>query len=200
MEAAEPWPEQETHEGCQIFGYMDVSRAPGTLHISPHSGRHSFDFSNVNTSHYIDHLSFGLELSTRDRGLLPASVRGSLTALDGHSFVSKAAHETQVRAAALERSHTSATGLERSNLRLAPRGSNDQALDLPHLVLTRVCPAVVRSTTSTSCRRRSTWRPRWRSACSTHSSLPRRRTRVRATRCRRSSSRTMSRRSRRPIT
>jgi len=94
-EANEPWPEHETHEGCQIFGYMDVSRAPGTLHISPHSGRHSFDFSSVNTSHHIDHLSFGLELGSRERGLLPASVRGSLTTLDGTDFVSLQPHETQ---------------------------------------------------------------------------------------------------------
>jgi len=94
-EAVEPWPEQETHEGCQIFGFMDVSRAPGTIHISPHSGRHSFDFSSVNTSHHIDHLSFGLELSSRDRSLLPASVRSSLTSLDGTDFFSKRAHETQ---------------------------------------------------------------------------------------------------------
>ncbi|KAL3931356.1 MAG: hypothetical protein SGPRY_001160 [Prymnesium sp.] len=74
---------------------MDVSRAPGTLHISPHSGRHSFDFSTVNTSHHIDHLSFGLELSLSERSLLPASVRSSLTSLDGYDFVSTQAHETQ---------------------------------------------------------------------------------------------------------
>ena len=24
-EAAEPWPEQEAHEGCQIFGYMEYA-------------------------------------------------------------------------------------------------------------------------------------------------------------------------------
>ncbi|KAL1523163.1 hypothetical protein AB1Y20_018118 [Prymnesium parvum] len=94
-EAAEPWPEQETHEGCQIFGYIDVSRAPGTLHVAPHSGRHSFDFSSVNTSHHIDHLSFGLELSLVERSLLPESVRASLTTLDGKHFVSTQPHETQ---------------------------------------------------------------------------------------------------------
>jgi len=94
-EAQEPWPEHETHEGCQIFGYMDVSRAPGTLHISPHSGRHSFDFSSVNTSHHIDHLSFGLELGTRERSLLPPSVAASLAALDGAHFLSTQPHQTQ---------------------------------------------------------------------------------------------------------
>ena len=47
--ALEPWIEAETHEGCNIFGYIDVSRAPGTLHFAPHSARHSFDFSSVNT-------------------------------------------------------------------------------------------------------------------------------------------------------
>ena len=92
---AEPWPEHTTHEGCVIFGYLDVSRAPGTLHIAPHSGRHSFDFSSVNTSHHIDHLSFGLELSARDRSYLPESVRAQLTTLDGGHFISDLAHETQ---------------------------------------------------------------------------------------------------------
>ena len=27
----EPWQESETHEGCSIFGYVDVSPRAGTL-------------------------------------------------------------------------------------------------------------------------------------------------------------------------
>jgi len=94
-EDAEPWPETQTHEGCVLFGYTDVSRAPGALHISPHSGRHSFDFSSVNTSHLIDHLSFGLELTSVERSYLPESVRSQLASLDAKEFIAELAHETK---------------------------------------------------------------------------------------------------------
>ena len=43
----------------------------GTLHFAPVSPRHSFDFSHVNTSHHIDHLSFGLELASSKRAASP---------------------------------------------------------------------------------------------------------------------------------
>jgi len=88
------WDESETHEGCMLFGYMDVSRAPGTLHVSPHSPRHSFDFSNVNTTHFIDHLSFGMELSSYNRNNLPQSVRRHLLPLDSAMFATTKPHET----------------------------------------------------------------------------------------------------------
>jgi len=94
-EALEPWSEYETHEGCNLFGYIDVSRAPGTLHFSPHSSRHSFNFSSVNTTHHIDHLSFGLELNARERRRLPWGVQEQLTTLDGYQFVATMPHETQ---------------------------------------------------------------------------------------------------------
>uniref|UniRef100_A0A7S0LNT7 Thioredoxin domain-containing protein n=1 Tax=Coccolithus braarudii TaxID=221442 RepID=A0A7S0LNT7_9EUKA len=94
-EALEPWLETETHEGCMLFGYLDVSRAPGTIHIAPHSPRHSFDFSRVNTSHHIDHLSFGLELGARMRNLLPEQVRSHLMPLDGSAYTTAQPHETQ---------------------------------------------------------------------------------------------------------
>ena len=94
-EPREEWHEGSKHEGCLLFGFVDVSRAPGTLHISPHSTRHSFDFQAINTSHHIDHLSFGLELPTKERGLLPPNVVGKLAALDDAVFLTHAAHETQ---------------------------------------------------------------------------------------------------------
>ena len=94
-EEAEPWSESETHEGCNLFGFIDVSRAPGTLHFSPHSARHSFNFSSVNTTHAIDHLSFGLELTSRERARLPKSVRSQLASLDGYTFIANLHHETQ---------------------------------------------------------------------------------------------------------
>ncbi len=93
-EGDEEWETSETHEGCMIFGYVEVSRAPGTLHVYPHSQRHSFNFSSLNTSHTIDHLSFGLELSSRERARLPASVGAQLTPLDGSSHAANLVHET----------------------------------------------------------------------------------------------------------
>jgi len=91
----EMWIEAETHEGCNLFGYVDVSRAPGTMHVSPHASRHSFDFSAVNTSHHIDHLSFGLELTARERSRLPAAVVSQLTTLDGAYFAASQKRETK---------------------------------------------------------------------------------------------------------
>jgi hypothetical protein len=79
-----------------IFGYVELSRAPGTLHIAPHSSRHSFDFSSVNTSHHIDHLSFGLELGSLQRHVLPHDVRAHLLPLDGRDFTTKGTHVTLV--------------------------------------------------------------------------------------------------------
>ncbi len=92
---ADTWEESATHEGCMLFGYVDVSRAPGTLHFAPVSPRHSFDFSHVNTSHHIDHLSFGLELASSKRAALPNEVRRHLLPLDGRSFFMRQPHETR---------------------------------------------------------------------------------------------------------
>ncbi|EOD29712.1 hypothetical protein EMIHUDRAFT_429869 [Emiliania huxleyi CCMP1516] len=91
----EMWEEEAGHEGCNLFGYVEVSRAPGTIHLAPHSSRHSFDFSHVNTSHHIDHLSFGLELGAIERRGLPPDVRKHLLSLDGRAFTAATAHLTQ---------------------------------------------------------------------------------------------------------
>ena len=90
----EAWPGSNAQEGCILFGFVDVSRAPGTVHVAPHSSRHSFDFSHVNVSHHIDHLSFGLELPASARLRLPDAVQRKLLGLDGTSFTSNAAHAT----------------------------------------------------------------------------------------------------------
>lgn len=78
-----------------LFGYVEVSKAPGTIGIAPHSPRHSFDFSHVNTSHVIDHLSFGLELDSYARRQLPEQVRQNLLPLDDSKFIANATHLTQ---------------------------------------------------------------------------------------------------------
>ena len=89
----EAMPGANAHEGCVLFGYVDVSRAPGTLHVAPHSARHSFDFSKVNVSHHIDHLSFGLELPAKARTRLPAEVQAKLLGLDGREFAALETHQ-----------------------------------------------------------------------------------------------------------
>ena len=93
-EEEEDWVESETHEGCNLFGFVEVSRAPGAMHLFPHAARHSFNFSSLNTSHHIDHLSFGLELSARERRRLPPHVTEQLAALDGSWFIANKARET----------------------------------------------------------------------------------------------------------
>jgi hypothetical protein len=92
-EMLEAMPGANAHEGCVLFGYVDVSRAPGTLHVAPHSARHSFDFSKVNVSHHIDHLSFGLELPAKARARLPAEVQTKLLGLDGREFAALTNHQ-----------------------------------------------------------------------------------------------------------
>ena len=79
---------------------QQVSRAPGVLHVSPHSIRHSFDFSHVNSSHHIDHLSFGLELSARERERLPeeASVSASISAIISANISAEDWHAALFRA------------------------------------------------------------------------------------------------------
>ncbi|CAA0396643.1 unnamed protein product [Arabidopsis thaliana] len=45
--------------GCRVEGYMRVKKVPGNLMVSARSGSHSFDSSQMNMSHVVNHLSFG---------------------------------------------------------------------------------------------------------------------------------------------
>lgn len=59
-------------EGCQIYGYMEVNRVGGSFHIAPgksftinHVHVHDvqpYSSSVFNTTHYINHLSFGTDI------------------------------------------------------------------------------------------------------------------------------------------
>lgn len=61
-------------EGCQIYGYMEVNRVGGSFHIAPgksftinHVHVHDvqpFSSSMFNTSHIIQHLSFGTDIES----------------------------------------------------------------------------------------------------------------------------------------
>jgi len=155
-EGEEAWVEAETHEGCNLFGYVDVSRAPGTLHVSPHASRHSFDFSAVNTSHHIDHLSFGLELSARERSRLPKAVVAQLTTLDGSFFVAGQKRETKEHHVnIMPTSYGPADGSRRIETYQFTATSQGRTRDtLPHLMISYdVSPIhahIVEKTTATS--------------------------------------------------
>ncbi|XP_057992705.1 protein disulfide-isomerase 5-3 isoform X2 [Hevea brasiliensis] len=76
--------------GCRIEGYVRVKKVPGNLIISAHSGSHSFDSSEMNMSHVISHLSFGMKVSPKmmnDAKRLIPYIGGSHDKLNGRSFI-----------------------------------------------------------------------------------------------------------------
>ncbi|KAF3594548.1 hypothetical protein DY000_02027398 [Brassica cretica] len=48
--------------GCRIEGYIRVKKVPGNLMVSARSGSHSFDSTQMNMSHVVNHLSFGRKI------------------------------------------------------------------------------------------------------------------------------------------
>lgn len=53
-------------EGCRVAGYVKVNKVPGNVHLSTYS--HSYLFGslyqetrNINISHYVNHISFGVD-------------------------------------------------------------------------------------------------------------------------------------------
>ncbi|XP_061358237.1 protein disulfide-isomerase 5-4-like isoform X1 [Gastrolobium bilobum] len=76
--------------GCRIEGYVRVKKVPGNLIISARSDAHSFDASQMNMSHFINHLSFGRHVSPRvmsDVKRLIPYVGSSHDRLNGRSFI-----------------------------------------------------------------------------------------------------------------
>ncbi|XP_057450493.1 protein disulfide-isomerase 5-4-like isoform X2 [Lotus japonicus] len=76
--------------GCRIEGYVRVKKVPGNLIISARSDAHSFDASQMNMSHVINHLSFGRKVSPRvmsDVKRLIPYVGNSHDRLNGQSFI-----------------------------------------------------------------------------------------------------------------
>nr|ACJ84858.1 unknown [Medicago truncatula]AFK38683.1 unknown [Medicago truncatula] len=51
--------------GCRVEGYVRVKKVPGSLVVSARSDAHSFDASQMNMSHVINHLSFGKKVTPR---------------------------------------------------------------------------------------------------------------------------------------
>ncbi|XP_010538045.1 PREDICTED: protein disulfide-isomerase 5-4 [Tarenaya hassleriana] len=76
--------------GCRIEGYVRVKKVPGNLIVSARSGSHSFDSSQMNMSHVINHLSFGRSISPqtmKDLKRLAPYLGRSHNRLDGRSFI-----------------------------------------------------------------------------------------------------------------
>ncbi|KAM7250541.1 hypothetical protein ACFE04_022424 [Oxalis oulophora] len=76
--------------GCRIEGYVRVKKVPGSLVISARSGAHSFDTSQMNMSHIISHLSFGMKIATKvmnDVKRLAPHVGSSHDRLNGEKFI-----------------------------------------------------------------------------------------------------------------
>uniref|UniRef100_A0A0R0H5U3 Thioredoxin domain-containing protein n=1 Tax=Glycine max TaxID=3847 RepID=A0A0R0H5U3_SOYBN len=76
--------------GCRIDGYVRVKKVPGNLIFSARSNAHSFDASQMNMSHVINHLSFGRKVSPRvmsDVKRLIPYVGSSHDRLNGRSFI-----------------------------------------------------------------------------------------------------------------
>ncbi|XP_038690777.1 protein disulfide-isomerase 5-4-like isoform X2 [Tripterygium wilfordii] len=76
--------------GCRIEGYVRVKKVPGNLVISAHSGAHSFDPSQMNMSHLISHLSFGMKISHKmmnDVKRLAPYLGRNHDRLNGRSFI-----------------------------------------------------------------------------------------------------------------
>ncbi|KAK7405080.1 hypothetical protein VNO78_06264 [Psophocarpus tetragonolobus] len=75
--------------GCRIEGYVRVKKVPGNLIISARSDAHSFDASQMNMSHVINNLSFGMKVTPRafsDLKLLIPYIGSSHDRLNGRSF------------------------------------------------------------------------------------------------------------------
>ncbi|CAN1142196.1 Protein disulfide-isomerase 5-4, partial [Linum perenne] len=76
--------------GCRVEGYVDVKKVPGNLIISARSGSHSFDSSQMNMSHVISHLSFGMKFSASqmdDAKRLMPYIGVSHDRLNGRTFI-----------------------------------------------------------------------------------------------------------------
>ncbi|CAN1242823.1 Protein disulfide-isomerase 5-4 [Linum perenne] len=78
--------------GCRIEGYVRVKKVPGNLIISARSGSHSFDPSQMNMSHVISHMSFGMKFSHRafdDAKRVLPNIGRSHDKLNGQTFINQ---------------------------------------------------------------------------------------------------------------
>ncbi|OSX68706.1 hypothetical protein BU14_2361s0001 [Porphyra umbilicalis] len=77
------------NEGCSLTGTLWVHRVPGAFHVIAKSDAHTFDAANTNTSHLVQHLSFGAPLSQAVMHRVPRDVAAAIQPLDGRGFVNR---------------------------------------------------------------------------------------------------------------
>lgn len=80
------------HEGCLLRGRLQVNRVPGNFHIVARSDAHNFDQKSTNTSHLINHLSFGSETPLDYWKGVPEDVRDNINPLNDFLFINHQGH------------------------------------------------------------------------------------------------------------
>lgn len=79
-----PIAKQQVGEGCLVHGYLTVKKVPGNFHVSAHAHRDLMDVffhpKDLNTSHTINHMSFGPRVSV-------SGAKAAFNPLDGLSRV-----------------------------------------------------------------------------------------------------------------
>jgi hypothetical protein len=73
-------------EGCLIQGHMMVRKVPGTIVFHAGAEGHSFDHSQVNTSHAIHNLTYGIPLEAQKMMMLPQKTRAAMNTMAGRTF------------------------------------------------------------------------------------------------------------------
>ncbi|ETV82112.1 hypothetical protein, variant [Aphanomyces astaci] len=59
--------DDDANEGCEVSGALSVQRVPGKLSFKAAAPDTSFDLSHINTSHHVNHFSFGQFKSAEHR-------------------------------------------------------------------------------------------------------------------------------------
>jgi len=88
------------NEGCALAGTLWVHRVPGAFHVIAKSDAHTFDAASTNTSHVVQHLSFGAPLTVDVLHKVPRDVATHIHPLDGRTFVNRAraqSHEHYIK-------------------------------------------------------------------------------------------------------
>ncbi len=55
------------HPGCMLVGFLLVNRVPGNFHIEARSKNHNLNAAAANLSHTVNHLSFGSDLTDKQK-------------------------------------------------------------------------------------------------------------------------------------
>jgi len=81
-------------EGCQVSGFVMVTKVPGSLLLASKSSKHSMDMSRINMTHIMHHLSFGQRYEKYELKLLPEEVKDNMHKLDEHEYLSNKRNQT----------------------------------------------------------------------------------------------------------